>query len=231
MLIGLRMAIEIENLGLSCYPASDDDYGYSTRGIFPRALALFETAVISTLYYVQKYLEKRQALTTKEQMDEEHCLIHMISDVHSELDMIQIVLDQQKQILDSFLANSQGSRKSDIETTGTYGGNNRPWAGEYPPEDLEVYWRFVDSARIKLDTYIAHITKIHKDADRVEKTIESFLNLQRTYATIGDTKHGLLIGLASLTLAIMTVVFTPLSFTISLFALPMEQLEQNQKPR
>ncbi|KAF1918614.1 hypothetical protein BDU57DRAFT_592730 [Ampelomyces quisqualis] len=144
--IGVLIAAETERFQIRCH---------GIPRIFPPALEMFETAVISTLSDVQTYLKTRRGLTTTEQRDKEHRLIHNISDVHSELDMIQSILDQQKQVFDAFLADSQDSRK--------------------------------------------------------------------------HSRHGLVIGLAALAFAIVTVIFTPLNFMMSLFALPMEDFAQNQK--
>ncbi|KAH4935933.1 hypothetical protein HBI23_055640 [Parastagonospora nodorum] len=184
--------------------------------MFKPPLDMFEAALTSTLSAVHNYLEAdRTKLKTKEQKTKELEFIHQISDVHCELDMIQSVLNQQKDVMDKFLADTKAARD----------------AAENSPLDLWDIraWKEVVQARQTLDQYTNRISKIHKDADRAEKAIDSFLNLQRTYANIEDTQNNMLVGLAALAFAIVTVIFTPLSFMTSLFALPVREILQHQK--
>jgi Mg2+ and Co2+ transporter CorA len=160
---------------------------------------MFEMAVLSTLSDVQRYLDEApENQTIKEQKKLEQGFIHGISDIHSELDMIQAVLEQQGKVLDAFLEDTEEERK----------------------ESQLKGWRKVERARTQL--------KIHRDADRVEKVIESYLNLKRTYATIEDTRNSLMVGFAACAFAFVTVIFTPLSFMTSLFALPVDRFVQQQ---
>jgi hypothetical protein len=168
---------------------------------------MFEMAVLSTLSDVQRYLDEApENQTIKEQKKLEQGFIHGISDIHSELDMIQAVLEQQGKVLDAFLEDTEEERK----------------------ESQLKGWRKVERARTQLNEYEKRILKIHRDADRVEKVIESYLNLKRTYATIEDTRNSLMVGFAACAFAFVTVIFTPLSFMTSLFALPVDRFVQQQ---
>lgn len=174
---------------------------------------MVETALIWTLSAVHQYLEAdRTSLKIEEQKIKELGFIHRVSDIHSELDMVQFVIDQQKEVLNRFIW---------IYSV------REGWDRDGPYMD-EVY-ASVEQARKTLDLYTDRINRINKDAERVEKTIDSFLNLQRTYIDIEDTQNNVLVGLAALAFAIVTVIFTPLSFMTSLFTLPVREILQHQK--
>lgn len=175
---------------------------------FKSALHMFETAVVSALSDVQQYLDTTPG-NIKQQKKQEQEFIHHMSDIHSELDMITSVLDQQKKIMNKFLRE-------------TISLQNRATGQE------EEGWAMVKEARALLNEYESRVQKIHRDADRVDKTIESYLNLKRTYASIEDTRNSLMVGFAATAFAFVTVIFTPLSFMTSLFALPVNRFSKNQ---
>ena len=72
------------------------------------------------------------------------------------------------------------------------------------------------------------MTKIDRDAERIEKNNQDQLNLKRTYASIGDTRASVILGTAVVGFTIITVIFTPLAFMTSLFALPIHELVKYQ---
>lgn len=177
---------------------------------FKSALHMFETAVISALNDVQRYLDaKPGSYNIKQQKKQEQGFIHNMSDIHSELDMITSVLEQQKKVMNTFLRETKTQQES---ATG----------------QEQEGWAMVKEARAMLNDYEDRVQKIHRDADRVDKTIESYLNLKRTYASIEDTRNSLIIGFATTAFAFVTVIFTPLSFMTSLFALPVDRFTRHQ---
>jgi hypothetical protein len=205
--IGVLLAASVKMFGRGSQPGGKS---------FKPPLDMFEAALTSTLSAVHTYLKAdRNKLKTKEQKTKELEFIHQIWDVHCELDMIQSVLNQQKDVMDKFLADTKAMRDAADD------------AAEHPWDKMA--WKEAVQARQTLDHYTDRISKIHKDADRAEKAIDSFLNLQRTYANIEDTQNNMLVGLAALAFAIVTVIFTPLSFMTSLFALPVREILQHQK--
>ncbi|KAH7413940.1 hypothetical protein DE146DRAFT_638948 [Phaeosphaeria sp. MPI-PUGE-AT-0046c] len=177
---------------------------------FKSALHMFETAVISALSRVQQYLDAGpSSYTISQQKKKEQMFIHTMSDIHGELDMISSVLEQQKKVMDQFLDSTLEQR-------------------QHSSGEEAVGWSIVMNTRKSLDEYESRVQKIHRDADRVEKTIESYLNLKRTYASIEDTRNSLMVGFAATAFAFVTVIFTPLSFMTSLFALPVSRFAKNQ---
>ena len=90
--LGLTIANQIEHFGEECV----------LKGVkFPAPLDVFETSVVSVLSDVNSYMK-----TTKPgEIDyhKEREFLHVLSDIRSELVMIQDILEQQKEVLDSLL--------------------------------------------------------------------------------------------------------------------------------
>ncbi|KAF2660828.1 hypothetical protein K491DRAFT_754342 [Lophiostoma macrostomum CBS 122681] len=177
------------------------DENAGTRIWYPPTLDMFETAVCSTLSDVGKY--RKQATLD---IDKEASFIHFVADLRSELHMIRSILKQQKQVLDGLIE------------------DNLAESAERAKED----WHVVRQARKRLDEYDERISKIDGDAERVQGTIDAMLDLTRAHASMKDAKNSVIIGYVALGFAIVTIVFTPLSFVTSLYALPVDQFSQYQ---
>jgi hypothetical protein len=202
--IGIIIAFQVFRFG-------EDEKLMDSQITFKSPLRIFESAVFSILSDVQEYLEAgSEVYTIEQQKRTEQRFIHDIADIHSELDMIQSVLVQQKEVLDELLEDSKSERQE------------ADWL-------IALRWRKIEESRAALDGYEKNIRKIHKDAERVEKNIESYLNLKRTYASIEDTRNSLMVGFSASAFAFVTVIFTPLSFMTSLFALPVDQFVRQQR--
>jgi hypothetical protein len=178
---------------------------------------MFEPALTSNLSAVHQYLQAdRINLKFYQQKKTELDFMHLVSKIHSELDMIQSVPNQLEKVMDKSLLDAEEER-------------NLPCGVDSYRNAMTSSWETVTGARELLDTYTAWIDKIHKDTDHVEKTIYSFLGLQCAYTNLEDTQNSTLVSLAALAFAIMTVIFTPLSFMTSLFALPIQEILKHQQ--
>lgn len=243
--IGVILASKIVEFG-----SGSESIGYFKS---KPTLQIFEDAVISTLTEVQRYVDDATgSFNIRKQKEKERGYIHEMSDIHSELDMIRAVLEQQRTILDAFLEDTRDKRDKALLRYPM--DRVTRWAEDKKSQERrKLYilvkdrkyalspqipdaarteaegWRSILKAREALDGYEKRIQKIHDRADRVEKTIESYLNLKRTYANIEDTRNSLMIGFAASAFAFVTVIFTPLSFMTSLFALPIGVFERQKQ--
>jgi hypothetical protein len=77
-----------------------------------------------------------------------------------------------------------------------------------------------------LKQYQKRIKKIDGDAERVEKNVQDLLNLKRTYASVQDSHAGVLLSVAAIGFAIVTVIFAPLAFLVGLFALNFQGFDR-----
>ena len=142
--------------------------------------------------------------TETPEIKKEREFMHDISDIRSELVMVDGILLEQERILTSV-----------IESCPT---ESRSCKG----------WPIVEDAKKLLETYRDKVKKIDRDAERIEKMIQDQLNLKRTFATIRDTRTSLLLGTAVIGFTIVTMIFAPIAFMATLFALPIDKIVTNQ---
>ena len=189
--IGLLLADQIDNFGKT--QANDS---------FPAPLDIFETGVVRVMSSVDEYMEPDTSETLE--IKTERGFMHDISDIRSELVMIDEILLEQERIVTSLLTNSNRNLGED------------------------ELWHKVENAKKQLDTHRNRVKKIDRDAERIEKIIQDQLNLKRTFATIRDTRTSLLLGTAVIGFTIVTIIFTPIAFMATLFALPIDKIVRNQ---
>jgi hypothetical protein len=217
---------------------------------FPATLNMFELALVATLSDVRSYITNR--VSQEIDIDIERELIDSISDIRNELDMIQAIMQQQEDVLDKFLFDKskrstkkcEGYRQSikemneklQYEGTQSWGQLNG-WKDNIRRESdcilkeerhLEAFQDELEQAKMRLAKYTKHILKIDRDAEKIAKTIDDMLNLSRIEASIKEARNSVVIGWAALAFAIVTVIFTPLSFAASLMALPVNRFVDQQ---
>lgn len=167
------------------------------------ALDIFETSVTSLLSEVIDYVTTSKLIQVN-YPKEQKWLIDL-SDIRSELAMIQDVLEQQQEVLYD-LVNDCFKSKAAVKDDG------------------------VKRAQIILAQYQKRINKIGGDAERIEKTIQDQLDLRRTYASIKDAHSSLLLGTAVIGFTVITIIFAPLSFLTALFALNIDGFDKLRIP-
>ena len=219
--VGLLLANQIDNFGKT-----------QTENSFPAPLDIFESGVVRVMSSVDEYVEADSS--DKLEIKKEREFMHDISDIRSELIMMNEILLEQERIVTSVVERLTSLVKK-------YKPKLRLW-------DHDLLSR-VENAKKQLKTYQDRVKKIDIDAERVEKTIQDQLNLKRTFATIKDThtsvqlgeasiklgeaslllgKSSLLIGTAVAGFTIVTIIFAPIAFMATLFALPIDKLHQHQ---
>lgn len=62
-----------------------------------------------------------------------------------------------------------------------------------------------------------------RDAERIEASVKDQLQLERTYTGMDDPRFSFVLGVAVAGFPIIMVIFTPLLFVSSLFALLVDQ--------
>ena len=182
-----------------------DKFGEAQAEMFQSPLDIFETGVIQVISRVETFM-KQPTSVKPDDIIKERDFMHDISDIRSELAMITEILRQQEYILESMIKNA--SLNFD--------------------EQRDPVWAKVVDASQQLDTYRQRVNKIDRDAERIEKNIQDQLNLKRTYASIRDARTSVVLGTAVIGFTIVTVIFTPLAFMTSLFALPIDNIVKHQ---
>ena len=172
---------------------------------FEPVLNIFETAMMQVQSELNIYMKVHG---TRLDIDKEADFIHNISDIRSEIVMIQDVLNQQEKVLYDFLKDPTLER---IE--------NEPWAP-------------VHTAMQLISDYRERTRKIDGDAQRIDQVIQNKLNLKRTAASIEDAHQSVtearqskLLSIVVLGFAIITIIFTPISFLAALLALDIDTFD------
>ena len=180
-----------------------DKFGELQANMFQSPLDIFETGVIQVITRVERFMKQPTSLKHDE-IKKERGLMHDISDIRDELAMVDAILRKQESILNSVI--------EDVNDPATRNKN----------------WQTIVEAKQKLNFYRERVKKIDRDAERIEKNIQDQLNLKRTYSSIRDTHNSIILSTAVIGFTIVTVIFTPLAFMASLFALPIDKFVKHQ---
>ncbi|KIW81600.1 hypothetical protein Z517_04626 [Fonsecaea pedrosoi CBS 271.37] len=205
---------------VACLLHDQIDYFDKTQanGMYQVPLDYFEMGVLRIIASVTEYTKNMDPQSLD--VEKERTFMHDLSDIRVELDAIDQVLTQQKNIISDF----RGSLDAAEEDVTWHLENDA---------DKRFVKRSLEDDKKRIDTYRTRIAKIQKDADRIDQAISNALNLKRTAASIQDARNSakdartsLLLGWAVLGFTIITILFAPLSFMTSLLALPVDSLRQ-----
>ncbi|OAG38454.1 hypothetical protein AYO21_07276 [Fonsecaea monophora] len=207
-------------LKVACLLHDQIDYFDKTQanGMYQVPLDYFEMGVLRIIASVTEYTKNMDPQSLD--VEKERTFMHDLSDIRVELDAIDQVLTQQKNIISDF-HDYLDAAEDDVV-----------WHLENA-DDNRIAKRSLEDDKKQINTYRARIAKIQKDADRIDQAISNALNLKRTAASIQDARNSakdartsLLLGWAVLGFTIITILFAPLSFMTSLLALPVDSLRQ-----
>ncbi|KAI1172377.1 hypothetical protein F4777DRAFT_590564 [Nemania sp. FL0916] len=132
--------------------------------------------------------------------------------------MIQTVLFQQEEIWKEFTYNTWPQYWPDGED-----GRFRPPFSE----DADI-WREIAKPQSQFPKYRKRFEKLDDDAERVERHILVQLDLKQKHATMKETHTATVMSAAIVGFTVITIIFAPLSFLASLFALPIDQFQQRE---
>ncbi|KAL9042338.1 MAG: hypothetical protein Q9214_003812 [Letrouitia sp. 1 TL-2023] len=221
---------------------------WASDGDFPPVLNFFEIATAEVLAEVDNYMNNQ--LATGLDPVKEGKFIHNISDIRSELAMIQDVLNQQELVLSglindprrdgrqdspaSTIAGRDYSRQNDVGSKDQTADSTRASQSKdnAAPYDFSLEdWTVVYEAKDLIVKYHKRIEKIDQDAGRISQVIQDKLNLKRAVAStdvanasIVEARQSKLLSVIVLGFTIITIIFTPLSFLTALFALDIDTL-------
>ncbi|KAI1194793.1 hypothetical protein F5X97DRAFT_335768 [Nemania serpens] len=134
--------------------------------------------------------------------------------------MMQTVLFQQEEIWKEFAFNTWPQFWPDGKD-----GRFRPPFNEKGGNT----WRVIAKPQSQFPKYQSRFQKLDEDAERVERHILVQLDLKQKHAAIKEAHTASVMSAAIVGFTVITIIFTPLSFLTSLFALPIDQFQQNQK--
>ncbi|KAF2963387.1 hypothetical protein GQX73_g10198 [Xylaria multiplex] len=132
--------------------------------------------------------------------EEKKKFFHWISDLREELSMIKSVIAEQEEVWKEFM--------------------NSEWPNQEPKE----LWK----SQTKFHKYRRRIAKLEEDAERVERNIATKLDLKQKHATMKEAHSTAIMSASVFGFTVITVIFTPLSFVVALFALPIDEFDKGK---
>jgi len=183
----------------------------------------FEKAIDLVSKEVNIYVEAQSVRAIKSELEEKY--LQWISGIKEELSMIRRVLLQQEEVWREFASNAW----PEYWPNGPEGQMFIPrtnWAAFGPREAWE--WSVILKTQTQLSKFRRRIEQLDEDAERVRETILTKLDWKQKHAGLKEAHAAAIISAAVLGFTIVTIIFVPLSFVMSLFALPIDRFQQNQ---
>ncbi|KAI0197644.1 hypothetical protein F4808DRAFT_291004 [Astrocystis sublimbata] len=149
-------------------------------------------------------------------IDAEKKYLHEINDIREEIAMIRTVIFQQEEIWKEFTYNTWPEYWPD--------GENGRFKPIFEPSEAEI-WREIAKPQAQLPKYQKRLEKLDDDAERVERHILVQLDLKQKHTAIKEAHTTTVMSAAIVGFTVITIIFTPLSFLASLFALPIDQFQ------
>lgn len=188
-------------------------------GLSRPVFGVFENSISRMSADVREYT-KVEALS-KNSIDSEKRFILEINDIREELSMIKSVLLEQEQVWQRFMKvrfpelwpNSPGD----------------PFV--IPPhfnERVLTIIKKLERPRAQFTTYKRQIAILEADAERVANSIHVQLDLKSKHASLKEAHLATLMSSAVIGFTIITIIFTPLAFLVSLFALSINHFQEHQ---
>lgn len=214
--IGCTLTYLIESLETSRLRTTEFENFFRREPI----LDAFEKAITLVVEDVNEYADS--VGITKINIEEERSYLHEINDILEELSMIKRVLLQQENVWKSFANNAWPE----------YWPNGEEGRMVIPREDWGTFqddekneWKRIMEAQSLFEKYRRRLSQLSEDAERVERLILIKLDLKQKHTSLQESHSTAVMSAAVLGFTIVTIIFTPLSFVTSLFALPIDQFQ------
>lgn len=166
----------------------------------------FERAVAILHDGVQTYVKEYRMDSIL--IEQEKAFLNQINDVLNELAMTKSIIEQQDKVWKKFYKDFE-------KVIGTWDAN---------------LVRIVTRPNEQIPEFRSRLEKIEKDGERIQSVIQAQLSLKSSHAALKESHNSTILGTAVIGFTIITVIFTPLSFLASLFALSIDRLENNKSP-
>ncbi|KAF1986185.1 hypothetical protein K402DRAFT_394037 [Aulographum hederae CBS 113979] len=169
----------------------------------------------------------RNTSIEKLHVEQEKGFFHQINDIREELSMIRSVLAEQEEVWKEFMSlqwpNLGPGKHQEMKNA-----NIRDLVLAKAEQDA---WRQIWQPQAKYQKYRRQIARLEEDAERVERNITIKLDLMQKHASMKESHSASMMSAAVFGFTIITIIFTPLSFMVSLFALPMKEFNQGKEPK
>jgi hypothetical protein len=192
----------------------------------PPVLDIFERSITKITVYVDQYAEDIRVDTMN--IVKERKYLHGISDIREELAMIRRILFQQEEVWRDFASYAWPENwRSCHDGKAMYPHGFQDRTRQEQQEYREVT-ALIMRPISQLEKFHRRIQQLDEDAERVEKSVNTQLELKQKFASLSESHATAVMSAAVFGFTIITIIFTPLSFVMSLFALPIDQFQRHQ---
>jgi Mg2+ and Co2+ transporter CorA len=208
-LSGLQMTAFIIS---TCIHAVERPY---SSGLEEPIFTTFDRAITGVSEKVRQYM--KDGGLDNINIEKEQQYIFEISDVRDELAMIRNVITQQQLVWSAFWEDS----KEDL------------WKKDGDGKVIDDHTRTefqktIERPNTELPKLQERIKRLDDDAERVERWILVQLDIKAKHAALRESHNSTVLSTAVIGFTVITIIFTPLAFFASLFALPIDQFQRSQ---
>ena len=198
-------------------------------GLLEPFFNIFEKAIADLLEEVNNYIKSTSVETIK--IKQEKQFLHKIDDIREELSMIKTVLFQQEEVWKDFTNKAWPSYWPE-GPDGRFKPPERPGSDDesISPKRHRQIWTKMQRPQLQFAKFKRRIAKLDADAERVERAIDRKLDLKAKHASLHEAHTMAIMSAAVFGFTIITIIFTPLSFIVTLFALPIDRFQRQQVP-
>lgn len=191
---------------------------------------IFSRSIASVSEQVSKYLEDQDVDNIT--ATREHNYIHQIMDIREEISMIRSIITEQEEVWRTFVSNAwpvfckQGPQ-GDLIFQYTY-ASRKEFPDLYTSSRQEELMQAIGKPQYLFKRLKQRLQGLDDDAARVERSIELRLDLKQKHASFREAHKATLMSASVIGFTLITAIFTPLSFMISLFALPIDRFQKSK---
>jgi hypothetical protein len=200
---------------------------------------IFSRSIASASEQVSKYLKDQNADNIT--ATREHHYIHQILDIREEISMMQSIITQQEEVWRIFVSKAwpqfykEGphglptleyeSDHDDKETNVRFGRSSHKKPSSRPRKEL---FEAIGKSQHVFTRLKQHLQRVDDDAAQEERSIKLRLNLKQKHASLRQARKATLMSASVIGFTLITAIFTPLSFMVSLFALPIDRFQTSK---
>jgi len=187
-------------------------------GLSEPVLNTFENAIIEVSTELKEYMNNPTGTKVVDiKVDREISFYDKILDIREELGMIKSVILQQENVWKNFISGVWPKYWSE-------GGNRERIAPDNKRDDPDDRRNINRIARTQgqIDQLRERIQQLEEAAERVKDIIAIQLELKSKQASMKEAHATAIMSAAVFGFTLITIIFTPLGFAISLFGLPIE---------
>lgn len=208
-------------LGNFCWPSCPLPTAKLTD-LEPELFLRFQKAIVEVSEVAESYLWDISAYGLESGV-EKTCL-HRIIDIGDELSMVKRVTTEQQRVWKTFAKKSWPGYWNNSLGFIVMSDNDRACLDKRARDE----WELILEMDTSFEDRITRTRQMEEEAQRVERTVMLMIELKSKHTAIRESRASMGMNIAVTSFAVVTVIFTPMTYIATLFALPIKQLQKMQ---